>query len=85
TRRIGNYFFFNPGSVGLPYNRHLPEDAFHIDPWAEYAVLTSRAGGLSLDLRRVTYNVPRLLDVYRSSGRPHIEGIMAHWERGLAG
>ncbi|HEX8600450.1 MAG TPA: metallophosphoesterase family protein [Chloroflexia bacterium] len=83
TRRIGNYFFFNPGSVGMPYNRHLPEDKFHLDPWAEYAVLTSSAGSLSLDLRRVSYDVPRLLDIYKSSGRPHIEGIVAHWEKGL--
>lgn len=83
TRRIGEYFFFNPGSVGLPYNRHLPEDEFHIDPWAEYAVLTSDAGRISLDLRRVTYDVPRLLDIYKSSGRPYIEGIVAHWEKGL--
>jgi putative phosphoesterase len=83
TRRIGEYFFFNPGSVGLPYNRHLPEDEFHLDPWAEYAVLTSGEGRLGLDLRRVPYDVPALLDAYRSSGRPHIEGVVAHWEKGL--
>jgi predicted phosphodiesterase len=83
TRRIGSYFFFNPGSVGLPYNRHVPDDEFHIDPWAEYAVLTSDAGRLSLDLRRVPYDVPRLLDIYRTGGRPHIEGIVSHWEKGL--
>ncbi len=83
TRRIGDYFFFNPGSVGLPFNRHLPEDAFRIDPWADYAVLTSEDDRISLDLRRVSYDVPRLLEVYRSSGRPHIEGIVSQWERGL--
>ena len=83
TRRIGSYFFFNPGSVGMPYNRHLPEDEFHLDPWAEYAVLSSRAGSLSLDLRRVSYDVRLLLDIYKSSGRPHNQGILAHWERGL--
>jgi putative phosphoesterase len=83
TRRIGSYFFFNPGSVGMPYNRHLPDDEFHLDPWAEYAVLTSSEGRLGLDLRRVPYDVSRLLDIYKSSGRPHNEGIVAHWEKGL--
>lgn len=83
TRRIGPYFFFNPGSVGMPYNRHMPEESFHLDPWAEYAVLTSQEGRISLDLRRVPYDVSRLLDTYRTSGRPHIEGLVSHWEKGL--
>lgn len=84
TRRIGKHFFFNPGSVGLPYNRHLPEDEFHIDPLAEYAVLSSHEGRISLDLRRVPYDVPRLLNIYKSSGRPHNESIVPYWEGGYA-
>ncbi len=31
-RRLDNTFFFNPGSVGFAYNRHLPEEHFHADP-----------------------------------------------------
>jgi hypothetical protein len=61
----------------------MPQESFHLDPWAEYAVLASQEGRISLDLRRVPYDVPRLLDVYRTSGRPHIEGVVSHWEKGL--
>jgi putative phosphoesterase len=81
-RRIGEYFFFNPGSVGLAYNRNQLEETFGIDPWAEYAVLVSDGDRLSLDLRRVPYNVNQLIDIYMSSGRPHAETIVAQYSRG---
>ena len=42
VRRIGDYFFFNPGSVGVAYNRNQPEEGFRLDPWAEYAILDIR-------------------------------------------
>src|SRR5919199_812064 len=61
-RRIGDYFFFNPGSVGLAYNRHQAEESFSIDPWAEYALLQANGKArISLDLRRVPYSVDELL------------------------
>ncbi len=39
VRRMGENFFFNPGSVGLAYDHHQPEGTFKNDHWAEYAVL----------------------------------------------
>lgn len=83
-RNIGSHFFFNPGSVGLPFNSRTPEEKFHVDPWAEYAVLTSEGSRTGLDLRRVRYDVPELLRIYRSSGRPYSERAVSHWELGLA-
>ena len=82
-RRIGDYFFFNPGSVGLAYNRHRPEESFTIDPWAEYALLRADSKAhIRLDLRRVPYPVDELLNIYKSSGRPHAEQIMEQFRRG---
>jgi predicted phosphodiesterase len=83
-RRIGDYFFFNPGSVGLAYDRNQPEDTFAIDPWAEYAVLSLEGQRLDLDFRRVPYDVGRLLSIYESSGRPHADAIVAQYRRGIA-
>jgi putative phosphoesterase len=82
-RRIGKFFFFNPGSVGLAYDRNVPEDRFRIDPWAEYAVLTSDGGNVSLDLRRVPYDVEELIRIYRRSGIPGPERIIEQYTRGL--
>jgi predicted phosphodiesterase len=82
-RRIGDYFFFNPGSVGLAWNHDQPEESFRINPWAEYAILEVTGGRVRLDLRRVPYAVDTLLAVYESSGRPQAGPIIEQWRRGL--
>ena len=73
VRRIGRdaRLFFNPGSIGLAYSHHQPEDSFRADPWAEYAVLTSEGGSLALEFRRVPYEVAPLIKAYEISGRPY--------------
>src|SRR4051812_7758208 len=78
-RRIGDYFFFNPGSVGVAFNRNQPEEGFRLDPWAEYAVLTSEGERLSLEFRRVPFDVSRLVEVYRSGARPHADKYVAQY------
>ncbi len=72
VRRRGAGWFFNPGSVGLVYDPRRPGDRA-LDPWAEYAVLTSRGGDLSLEFRRVAFDVAALVARYRASGRPFSE------------
>jgi hypothetical protein len=79
VRRLGDGFFFNPGSVGLAYS-HQPEEAgFRADPWAEYAVLTLEPGRLGLEFRRVPFDVSALIHAYRSSGRPYAEDAVAQY------
>src|SRR5688572_25477367 len=46
-RRIGDLFFFNPGSVGFAFSQYQPDGQFHADPWAEYAILTAEKGQVS--------------------------------------
>jgi predicted phosphodiesterase len=81
VRRIGadGRIFFNPGSVGLAYSHHQPEGAERIDPWAEYAVLTSEGPRLALEFRRVPYDIAPLLEAYRSSGRPFAEKAITEY------
>lgn len=83
VRRIGasDSFFFNPGSVGLAYSHAQPEGTFHTDAWAEYAILTVEGAGMSLEFRRVSYDVNTLIDVYRASGRPHAEDSIAQYQK----
>jgi hypothetical protein len=80
-RRVGTEarFFFNPGSTGLAYNHHQPDEGFQADPWAEYAVLTSTGDRLALEFRRVPFDVPELINVYRSSGRPYVETAISQY------
>lgn len=73
VRRLGDTFFFNPGSVGLAYNRAQPETGFHADPWAEYALLTVADGAIGLEFRRVPFDAAELRRVYAASGRPYAE------------
>src|SRR5512143_1207024 len=81
VRRIGadGRIFFNPGSVGLAYSHHQPEGEERMDPWAEYAVLTSEGSRLALEFRRVPYDVTPLLDDYRISGRPYAERAVTQY------
>jgi predicted phosphodiesterase len=80
VRHFGRTFHFNPGSVGVAYRHDQPDDHFRLDPWAEYAILTARGGMLSLEFRRVPFDLPLLMDVYRRSGRPYAENSMAEYE-----
>ncbi len=80
-RRIGQdaRFFFNPGSIGLAYSHHQPDDGFQADPWAEYAVLTSAGEKLALEFRRVPYDVTPLIKAYQSSGQPYAAKAIAQY------
>ncbi|MEP6774788.1 MAG: metallophosphoesterase family protein [Chloroflexota bacterium] len=72
-RRLGDYFFFNPGSVGVSYDRNQPTDNFQLDHHAEYAVLTSGEDRLTLEFRRVPFDVNRHAQALIASSRPYGE------------
>ena len=80
-RRNGDLFFFNPGSVGFAYSHYQPDGQFFADPWAEYAILTVEKGQISLELRRVPFDVRELIRIYRESGRPFADEAIAQYQR----
>jgi putative phosphoesterase len=80
-RRIGKYFFFNPGSVGFAYSHHQPEDNFHADPWVEYAILTAENGHISLEFRRVPFDAQELIRIYRQSERPFADEAIEQYQK----
>jgi putative phosphoesterase len=79
TRTIGDALFVNPGSVGLAYDRHQPEDAFWLAPIAEYAIVFVEELGLSVEFRRVPYSLVELRAAVAASGRPHADSFVAEW------
>jgi predicted phosphodiesterase len=80
-RRIGDWFFFNPGSVGFAYNHNQPETQFFADPWAEYAILTSEKDHVSLEFRRVPFDAQELIRIYRERERPFADDAIAQYQR----
>lgn len=79
VRRLGDGFFFNPGSVGVAYFHHQDPASVRFDPWAEYAILAAERGVTRLEFRRVPIDVDELVRVTRASGVPYGEGIVARY------
>jgi putative phosphoesterase len=75
VRRLGQSLYFNPGSVGLAYDRHQPGARKRFDAWAEYAVLSSEGDRLALELRRVPYDAGALIATIRASGHPYAAAL----------
>lgn len=71
TVSLDDWTFFNPGSVGMAYNFHLPEDQVYIYPVAEYAVVTFAGDGPRIELCRVPYDLEALDRAARASGHPY--------------
>jgi predicted phosphodiesterase len=79
-RRVGEAIFFNPGSVGLAYDRNQPGSSLRVDPWAEYAILSADEDGrVGLAFRRVPFDVTALIRAYETSGRPFAEAAIAQY------
>jgi putative phosphoesterase len=78
-RRIGDLFFFNPGSVGFAYGHNQPSDEFRADPWAEYAILTAEEGRVSVEFRRIPFEAKELIRIYQGSSRPFAEEAIAQY------
>ena len=81
VRRFGASYVINPGSVGMAYDRTGPAEDIRLAPWAEYALVTVRAGALSIDLRRVEYDKSLVAEAVRASGMPHAEWLASEWAR----
>lgn len=83
-RRLGDSWYINPGSVSLAYNwqgTNLEQRRVQVDPWADYAVITSEGDCLGITFRHVPYDVDELARIVRASGRPYAEKALAVYQR----
>lgn len=60
-RQVGEWRLINPGSVGFPFDG---------DPRAAYAILTFDNGALSVDFRRVAYDIESVIERYTATNHP---------------
>ena len=81
VRVVEGRLVVNPGSVGLPF-RGIPLGELQlISPWAEYALVRIEDMRISVDLRRVSYDVDEMLRRTIESGAPHAEWWAGTWLR----
>ena len=83
-RRYGDALVLNPGSVGLAYDRvPSPNTNVRNPPWGEYAILTvagSRMSQVSVDLRRIPFDVAALKRAAHENGMPYADWWCAEWD-----
>lgn len=73
-RRVDATLIVNAGSVGMPFLEAYDGSGPPVVlPWAEYAMVTSVAGMVSVELRRVSYDRAELRRSVLESGMPHGE------------
>jgi predicted phosphodiesterase len=77
-RRFAENAIINTGSVGQPFRRQR-EGVMHVSPWAEYCVITTQGGSLSVDLRRTPVDVDLFVRTMLASGMPHADWWADHW------
>jgi predicted phosphodiesterase len=77
-RRFAESAIINAGSVGQPFRRQR-EGVMHISPWAEYCVVTTERGRLSVELRRTPVDVELVVRTMLASGMPHADWWADHW------
>lgn len=78
-RRRRESLFSNPGSVGLPFSDGPSGGSLRVSRWAEYLVVTAGDEGLTLEFRRVFYDVDGMLEAARGTGMPHAEWWASCW------
>jgi predicted phosphodiesterase len=79
ARRLGDRYYVNPGSVGLAYDHHQPEETIRTDTCAEYAVLTVDGPGVGVEFRRVPFDAGAVIEAIESSGMPHPDRAARFW------
>lgn len=79
VRRVNKSFMFNPGSVGFAYSHHQPDDDFHADAVAEYAILSVSGDQTGLEFCRLAYDPVPLIEIYEASGRPYAADAIAQY------
>jgi hypothetical protein len=76
-RRLGNAWYFNPGSVGFAYNWQLSKEQFRADPRAEYAIVSCNGESTGITFRRILLDIEELARIIRASGKPNAEQDIA--------
>ncbi len=78
-RRFDSTLWFCVGSVGLVYEHKEPLDPVPFQLWSEYAIVSPES--LSVEFRRISFDVEDLLGAARAKDFPNYETWAAMWQR----
>jgi predicted phosphodiesterase len=78
SRRLGEAYYVNPGSVGLPVD-HLQSGPTRAEVHAEYAILTVDGAGVGIEFRRVPFEAEEVIRSVEESGLPNAEDAAGPW------
>jgi predicted phosphodiesterase len=78
TRTVDGALFVNPGSIGVPYDHHQPDDAFRLTAVAEYAFLNVTGDAATVEFRRIPFAVAALRAAAGANGFPD-ESFLEVW------
>lgn len=80
-RRVDSGWYFNPGSISLAYNWKHSGEKIRVDPWADYAIVSATGDNFGITFRHVPFDVDKLAQVIRASGRPYAEEAVGVYSR----
>lgn len=73
-RRHGDLLFLNSGSVGNAFKfAYSPGNPPSLLPWAEYAIVEQEGNFLRTDMKRVYFDIDKLLEIVKTSNLPGTE------------
>src|SRR5262249_55790291 len=78
VRRFGRSLIVNPGSVGQPFSQWWPRP-IRVAHWAECGIIDVEGDHVSVELRRVPYDVDALLAIFAASGIPAARWWIDSW------
>ena len=81
ARRLGDAYYVNPGSVGLPIDHHQSNSEPRADVSAEYAILSVDRRGIAVEFRRVPFEAGEVIRSVEESGLPNPDDAARHWRR----
>jgi predicted phosphodiesterase len=79
ARRMGDAYYVNPGSVGLPLDHHQSESSPRADHCAEYAILSVDGPSVGVEFRRIPFEAGDVLRAIEASGMPDPEQAARTW------
>jgi predicted phosphodiesterase len=79
-RRHRDMIVLNPGSVGLPFEQNPATGGTRNPPWAEYGIVDWADGKLSIELRRVPFEVAEIVRAARAGDMPHAQWWASDWD-----
>ncbi len=81
-RQYGGKLIINPGSVGSAFRKPYQAGSVpELLPWAEYGIISATRGVISVDLRRVPFDIPAFSKAITESGIPEQEWWLRQYSR----